>query len=97
MLIRCLKLMKLGISLLAGLLIAGCATPTYDIKQDRVIAVIDLVDDLPKSTYGYYTMHDGVCHVRIKKATYPACITHEVRHCFEGDWHKHLSSTQNCN
>lgn len=37
---------------------------------------------------------DGFCHIRLRK--YPHCLLHEIRHCFEGDFHKGEDSDEDC-
>lgn len=27
------------------------------------------------------------CHIFVKASVYPRCVTYEVRHIFESDWH----------
>lgn len=27
---------------------------------------------------------------------YPQCLSHEVRHCYEGDWHKGRKTDEDC-
>ena len=36
------------------------------------------------------------CEIFIQAKYYPHCITHEVRHVLEGEWHGTKNSTQDC-
>lgn len=74
----------------------GCTIDTHKPNKDRVVAVIDLVDTLPPRVMGNAQTINGVCKVDILKSNYPHCITHEIMHCFEGDWHKGKESNQYC-
>ena len=87
----------LGIAL--SLLLAGCdyfdapAKP----KRDEVFVAIKLVDDLPMRQYGEAQCTGvGVCTIKLKRDTYPMCITHEIRHAFEGNFHAGRESTDDC-
>ena len=89
----------LAISLLCwwGLFaLAGCTTLEHKPKADRVIAVIDLVDELPPRVLGTAQTVNGLCKVKILKSNYPHCITHEIMHCFEGNWHEGYNTTRYC-
>lgn len=91
--------MKLILALLMLVITTGCTVPLYDIKTDRVVVVIDLVDEtIVPGAYGtarWSSSHD-FCRVQIRKDVYPACITHEIRHCFEGQFHPGRHSVVDC-
>lgn len=40
------------------------------------------------------TVDDGFCIIELTK--YPRCLLHEIRHCFEGNWHKGKETTKDC-
>lgn len=40
------------------------------------------------------TVGDGFCVIELAK--YPQCLAHEMRHCFEFDWHSGRETTANC-
>ena len=81
-------------------LLQGCGlVPVHDIKTDRTTVVIDLVDRVDnRGSYGMAVWSDDHkrCHVKILKSHYPHCITHEIRHCFEGDFHAGKESVVDC-
>lgn len=81
----------------------GCAQtrtqPKFAIMQHTVqLRIIenknlpDLANGLPQ--HARATVGDGFCIIELRK--YPKCLAHEVRHCFEGDWHKGRQTTQDC-
>lgn len=81
------------------LLLAGCDYFDASAKpqRDTVFVQIQLVDDLPMRQYGEARCSgEGVCILKIKRATYPMCIAHEVRHAFEGAFHDDRESTEDC-
>lgn len=80
------------------LIYAGCSMPVPKPMVERQIIVMDLVDK-PKVEGAYGTAQkitDTLCHIEIVKSAYPKCITHEVMHCFSGDWHQGYDTTQYC-
>ena len=92
--------MKVISSFLAGLglvILTGCAsTPAdlYNFQQTKFnLTIIPNTEEfiLPKqhgvTTYGEAVIGQGYCVIRLKK--YPRCLLHEIRHCIEGDFHKH--------
>lgn len=87
-----MKALLIVLTLLAG----GCTATMYDRHRDEVFAHIKLVGDLPAGTYGTAQCKDGICYIEIRRESYPDCITHEIRHGFEGDWHPGRNSTKDC-
>ena len=80
-------------------LLQGCSNPVYDIKTDKTTVVVELVDRVDnQGSYGMAVWSDDYkrCHVRVLKSIYPHCITHEIRHCFEGDFHAGRDSIADC-
>lgn len=83
--------------LIAMLALAGCSD-TPPPKIDSAFFEVVILDE-PKPdwqlgtvamTYGVGT---GVSRIEILRSYYPDCITHEVRHVFEGDWHGERAAT----
>ena len=81
------------------LTLTGCAAfdtertpPMYSEVSARVI----LTDDLPANINANAVWDGSVCTIHIKSRQYPYCMTHELRHCFEHDWHKDRASTEDC-
>lgn len=90
-------IMKYLTLLLLVVLTTGCIT-TYTPTRDTIVAKITLVDDIngnPKQL-GEATCNLGVCDIKIRRDSYPACITHEIRHGFEGLWHDDRPNTEDC-
>lgn len=77
------------------MMLAGCASapnapgfftgPTP--LHDSVTIQVELVDSLPGNLAGQATWTDNFCIVKILRRTYPRCLQHENRHCFEGAYH----------
>ena len=82
----------------AALLLAGCSSPVP--VRDEIVAHIRLVDQINyKPGYdalGLSRCANGVCVVEIRRDTYPACVIHEIRHVFEGDWHAGRETIEDC-
>lgn len=87
--------------ILLALLLTGCDmfdNPKGTPKSDEAVIIMTLVDDdaLPANTYAQATYNEIICEVKIKRSVYPDCIKHEVRHCFEGNWHEGHESHDDC-
>lgn len=86
--------------ILAALLMAGCDQTPSQIERTDAIVHIRLVDSIDyKQGYdamGLTRCANGVCVVEIRRDLYPACVTHEIRHVFEGDWHPGRETTEDC-
>ena len=82
----------------------GCAAPSqrsYDIKQTAVtVTLVPYNGKFVTKPVAGEVIHaesdigDGFCDIRLKK--YPKCLLHEIRHCFEGDFHPNESSDEDC-
>lgn len=86
-------------ALCLALLLVGCdAAPVP--QRDEAIVHIRLVDTIDyKPGYdalGLSRCANDVCVVEVRKDLYPQCVTHEIRHVFEGDWHPRRETTENC-
>lgn len=79
------------------IMLTAC-TSEYNIKRDRVFVSIELVDSINNNpnTYGYSVCNNGVCTLYIRKDKYPLCITHEIRHAFEDNFHEGRESFEDC-
>ena len=42
----------------------------------------------------YAEIQGDKCTIYLRN--YPECLAHEVRHCYEGNWHKGRKSTEYC-
>lgn len=81
-------------------LLTGCASTPPAPKHTQVFTSIEIVDefDNPKQL-GSTTWNpdvEGVCEIKIRKDVYPNCITHEVMHCFSGEWHEGYDTDKYC-
>ena len=68
------------------LLLTGCATfdPVMPERRSMLITVEPRAD-LPPGIDGRATWTELSCRVELRE--YPRLLGHEVRHCFEGQWH----------
>lgn len=81
------------------ILLSGCTTATpYQVIQTNLELKLSVVKSLPavkgKPQLARTTVGNGFCFIELTK--YPKCLLHEIRHCFEGDWHKGKETTQDC-
>ena len=78
--------------LLICLLLTGCAAfdpEPYNI-QHRISTITIDIDPMQEALGVAYVAGDKC---RIVLQSYPVCLSHEVRHCFEGEWHPKQSAT----
>lgn len=73
------------------LLLAGCDDQPKP-KIDEALVVIKIVDtpapDWPAGAAAITRgLNTGLSTIEILRDYYPECVTHEVRHVFEGAWH----------
>lgn len=48
-----------------------------------------------QSTLAYAEIYpDNICIIYLRK--YPQCLAHEVRHCYEGNWHEGRHTDEGC-
>lgn len=93
---------QVGLALVALLLVAllsGCAF--FDgprPARNEISAHIELVDDdvLPPGVAGDSSCVQSYCLIRIRRSSYPLCITHEIRHGFEPGFHQGKPSDESC-
>lgn len=95
-----------------ALLFAGCSK-NYNLIHDEVTFKVKIVDELPKEylekVHQNKTGHKihaltactdtefKECVIYIPKSSYPYCLTHEIRHVLEGDWHdRDVLNKQDC-
>jgi len=86
--------------LVAMFALAGCDQTPVTIERTEALVHIRLVDAIDyKPGYdalGLSRCANGVCMVELRKDLYPQCLTHEIRHVFEGDWHAGRETTEGC-
>jgi hypothetical protein len=77
---RLLKLLVLSLAL------AACSLPEQPVVIRNDVRVILKVANLPEGTLGSarYLPQTNTCIIILK--SYPTCLLHEIRHCFEGNW-----------
>ena len=80
--------------------LSGCSTFIEHNKvvqfPDRTISHIEikkLKGGNPK-TLAYADITGDTCVIYLRK--YPQCLAHEIRHCYEGNWHEGRDSSEYC-
>lgn len=93
--------MKLFIYLIVVILVSACYVSPHGhaLKQNDVRVSLVVNEKLPALSDGHpqlarTTVGDGFCVIELTQ--YPKCLLHEIRHCFEGNWHEGRETTQNC-
>lgn len=79
------------------LALSGCATFDGPLPlRDAVTFQVQIVDDLPTTGRAICTPDGAFCTLQIRRDQYPLCVTHEVRHAFEGRFHDSRPNGENC-
>lgn len=89
--------------------LAGCSTATNkpgffsgpQPLRSSVMFNVSLVDSIPKSYSGQVgraicTPDGAFCTLEILRSHYPICLTHEIRHAFEGYFHDNRPNGDSC-
>ena len=88
----------LALSLATTILAACTSTKSINVKQRKVqvtlVYPVKLPDKGGKPHLARTTVGSGFCIIELVK--YPQCLAHEMRHCFEGNWHEGRETTANC-
>lgn len=92
--------MKYILTLLACVSISSCATfiehhkyKPFPEKRNITIELREL-KDARLNVLGKAELYDDHCVIYLRK--YPQCLAHEIRHCFEGNWHEGRGSDGDC-
>ena len=86
-------------AILCGILLTGCVanTPKAVIDESVVhIQLVDVVDANNPNKLAEATWRGNVCIVKIRRDVYPNCVTHEIMHCFSGNWHEGYETDNYC-
>jgi hypothetical protein len=81
---------------LLALALTGCAyTPPEPVRTDMrvILREMDHEDQAVAGT-ATYLPPINTCVVTLRE--YPQCLLHELRHCFEGQWHPGRTSDEDC-
>jgi len=85
--------------LIALITLQGCSVfepirsqPLYSEVTARVI----LTDDMPNNVHGVATWSNNICTIHLRRSKYPYCMAHELRHCFEHNWHDDRPNNEDC-
>lgn len=87
------RLLTLSLIALTG---CGSYAPDSTVKFDAVNVRFELVDNLPMGINGMARWSGANCTITMRRSRYPACITHEMRHCVEGEWHDKRPNSDDC-
>ncbi len=81
--------------------VVGCSsTKPVLIRNSSTLTIIETDQFITSQSsregeiLGEAVIKGSTCVIRLKQ--YPQCLLHEVRHCFEGNWHKHKESDKDC-
>lgn len=89
-----------AICLVALFALAGCDETPTTVERTEALVHIRLVDQIDYKpgyeAFGLTRCANGVCVVGLRRDRYPACVTQEIRHVFEGDWHPGRETTEGC-
>lgn len=88
---------NLAIALVGStMIVAGCAYhPPVPIRHNvNVIIKTDIPLKPGVLGISVYNHKSNTCIVMLRE--YPICLLHELRHCFEGEWHPDRPSDEDC-
>jgi hypothetical protein len=81
--------------MLTAALLAGCDQFDPDPpKRVTDVSTITIDVDPQLETPGWAEWRGNVCRITLRR--YPECLAHEVRHCFEHDWHPGRRTGEDC-
>lgn len=87
-------------SVMMATLLAACNAEHPEPKRDMVVATVKIVDALPapvkQGELARAKFNQGLCTIWIRRDVYPACLTHELMHCFSDSWHDGYETTAHC-
>lgn len=67
--------------------VVGCAGQ-QELQTYEAFFSVEVTHDVPGSSATFLKQNpDGVPTLLVRPTHYPACVTHEIRHVFEGEWH----------
>lgn len=88
------------VALLLVVALGGCGQSAPLIERTEALVHLKLVDQINYKpgyeAFGLTRCANGVCVVGLRRDRYPACVTHELRHVMEGDWHPGRETTEDC-
>lgn len=86
-----------AVVLALALALTGCAAPDLKPVRTQVNIVLKAPIDFENPRRlgeAFYLPEQNTCVVFLRK--YPECLLHEIRHCFEGQWHPKRDTTEDC-
>lgn len=92
--------MRYLILIISVLFASSCATivdhnKRYEFPETKEmrVSIHKFTGGNPK-TLAYVEITNNECKVYLRR--YPQCLTHEIRHCFEGNWHEGRKTDEDC-
>lgn len=88
-----------GLAVTALVLIALSGCSIFDGPRplhSNVTVDITLADHVSGGYAGRAFWFDNQCQVLLLRDSYPRCLQHEIRHCFEGAFHGAQPSDEDC-
>jgi hypothetical protein len=77
--------------------ISGCATHVpVPVRTDMHVILKSPVDHENPRVLGTATYLRSINTCIITLREYPVCLLHEIRHCFEGQWHPGRDTDEDC-
>lgn len=81
------------------ILISGCATfvehnSRHTNPNRSMVIEIKELRSTDINVLGEATIYGNKCVVALRN--YPKCLAHEIRHCYEGNWHEGRNSDEDC-
>lgn len=83
----------------ALVLLTGCDSTEEHYQIQRTAVVVELAGmpaDVPPTVLGRAVQKGEGAICRIELREYPTCLLHEIRHCFEDNWHAGRDTTEGC-
>ena len=76
----------------------GCSTfdppPVSFVRKQATVEIIENANFKDPNVQGMTICINDKCTILLRD--YPKCLNHEMRHVFEGDWHKGYNTTNWC-
>lgn len=92
--------MKLIIILIAVFYLSSCASfkehhARYNFPDKKEMKItIHKLEGGDFTLLAYAEIYENECKIYLRH--YPKCLAHEVRHCFEGNWHEGRKTDEEC-
>lgn len=78
------------------LCLTGCGVfdaPTITPDRETVTITMTVTEDMPENMNGRAWAYGDNCVVEVRRSIFPACVSHEVAHCFGWRHQEQYNST----